>query len=217
MDHPVATAGSRPFVNSLMKNYDEGSIVASLSPILDWRSVVSWSVIPIGVVWRRHGRMAALSVREPRSVCVSWRGCRRRCPFIWSPFVFTCYIGAVVINSVANPSPRESTNLPCIPRPREFVSFFTNISTRDVSRVCVSLSCARQRESVCVNFRVRTSPSTSVSPLYFFVVVVVIVLVVVVVVFFFSRAKSAVRGIVPLHNCACIALSLFYVPLCVRA
>ncbi|PBC31476.1 hypothetical protein APICC_02290 [Apis cerana cerana] len=44
MDHPVATAGSRPFVNSLMKNYDEGAgqqpvaslpgLVAILSP---WR------------------------------------------------------------------------------------------------------------------------------------------------------------------------------------
>lgn len=215
MDHPVATAGSRPFVNSLMKNYDEGGIVASLSPIFDWRSVVSWSVIPIGVVWRRHDRMAALSVREPRSVCVSWRGCRRRCcPFIWSPFVFTCYIGAVVINSVANPSPRESTNLPCIPRPREFVCF-SRTSQRETFLAFVSLSLVRDSERACVSTFVCVLLRRRRVVVVFFVVVVAIVLAVVVV---FSRAKSsAVRGIVPLHNCACIALSLFYVPLCVRA
>lgn len=74
-----------------MKNYDEGGIVASLSPILDWRGVDSWPVVLVGVAWRRGDRMAALSVREPRSVCVSWRGRRRRCCPLRRPIFVSFY------------------------------------------------------------------------------------------------------------------------------
>lgn len=136
-----------------MKNYGEGSIVASLSPILVWRGVVSWPMIPIGVVWRRRDRMAALSVHEPRSVCVSWRGCRRRCClFVWSPFVFTRCIGAVVINSVANPSPRELSGPPCVRVYTRSSVFREHPDARRFSRLCFSLVCEYRESSVCVNF-----------------------------------------------------------------
>lgn len=142
-----------------MKNYDEGSIVASLSPILDWRGVVSWSVIPVVAAWRRLHRMAALSVREPRSVCVSWRErSRRYFPFRLATVCFHAFYRMQWwFNSVANPSPRQSGSPSCSsvpihdePSRREtFLAFCVSLCTRVQQSQQLQYSCVCQHSCAC--------------------------------------------------------------------
>lgn len=60
--------------------------------------------------------------------------------------------GAVVINSVANPSPRELSGPPCVRVYTRSSVFREHPDARRFSRLCFSLVCEYRESSVCVNF-----------------------------------------------------------------
>lgn len=94
---------------------------------------------PVGARWRR-GRMAALSTREPRSVCVSWRGRRRRYPS-FSIAATACFR----TSDVRAPSQLIPFANPSRPTPATAVSSVAFLYRRTI-RLSLSLSLSRQQE-----------------------------------------------------------------------
>lgn len=160
----VTAASRRPSVNSLMKNYDEGGIGGSLSPIRPaQRCLVVGDMRRQRMAARRsHGRPQCS--RASLGVCFVARSSLSLLPVSLGSVRFLHVASdAAVINSVANPSPRESGNPACV-RPVYDEFGCSRTSSDETSRVCIVslvegracvstfvcvLSCRRRRRRRC--------------------------------------------------------------------